>query len=176
MADSFAIVWRASISTRPRLPTTTTRPLHRQQAEIGIEVHVREHLDNRVDALPVCERENLFCGVGCPVLDRVLRPLLPHQGETGVTPRGADHGTTRGGGKLGRGDADGAACAMDEHGLSRLDLGPAEEGAMRRRVWNADRCALRKGKPSRKGMNLVRETDDSRCVCPCTAPAEVPEK
>ena len=47
IAASRPIACRASISTRPRLPTTTTRPCLASSAEIAIEVDVRGHLDDR---------------------------------------------------------------------------------------------------------------------------------
>ena len=52
MDASRPIVPRGSISTRPRLPMITTRPCLASSVEILVEIHVRGHLQDDVDALP----------------------------------------------------------------------------------------------------------------------------
>ena len=76
MAASLFMAMRALISVLPRLPMTTMRPRMRDDAEVLLEVHVGQHLQDDVGAAAAGQLDALFEVARRGVVEHVVRALL----------------------------------------------------------------------------------------------------
>src|SRR5690606_803625 len=117
--------------------------LRGEQREVAIEVAVREHLEDDVDAPPAGGVDDLRRVALLAMVEALHRAGLPRHLRAGLAARGPEDAKPERPRELRCRDADRAAGAMHQHGLAGPHAGPEEERAVRRRRRDAERRALR---------------------------------
>ena len=161
IAASLAIALRGSISTRPRLPMTTTRAPMRQHVEVVVQVHVRQHLEHDVHAASVRQRRHLLQVAGVAVVQRMVRALRAYQREALLGARRRDHRQAMRARHLDGGRAHAAAAAVHQHAVARLRMRTDEQRAPRGGVRHTQRRALRERDAcgQRVGLPVLAQRD-----------------
>ena len=129
------------------------------QVEISHEIDVREHLDDQVDAAPAGLRQDVLLVAGRRMVEHLVRALLARELSAPLGSRRAEDAQSGGARYLRGGDADGAACAVNQHRLARDRAPFVEERAPCGDIRNADAGAFGKRHVVRKVMNLIDRAD-----------------
>ena len=118
-------------------------PAHREGAEVLLEIHVRQHLEDDVHALTSGELQQLVEITRRRVVEDVVGALLRDHPSPLVGPGGADDGETTRPRELDGGDADAAARSVHEDRLAGLAVGAVEERVKGGGVGDVHRRPLR---------------------------------
>ena len=124
------------------MPTIDDPPANRDHLEIADEIHVREHLDDQIDAAAAVLRDDLFLIVGRRMIEHLMRALLAGELPAPLGAGGAEHAQAGGARHLHGADADRAARAVDQHRLARHGAPFVEQRAPRGDEGHADTRAF----------------------------------
>ena len=126
----------------------------RQQAEIPIQIDVRRHLDDEIDATAARRCENLVGVFLRLVIDDDVGAVLARGGHALVAAAAADDAKPARVRELHGRDPDAAGRAVHEDRLARLRVRALKECAVRRAVRHAQRGALAERRSGRQGVQL----------------------
>ena len=129
-------------------------PAHGDDAEVLLEIHVREHLEHHVDAAVARETHHLVEIARRRVIEHVMRALSEHELLAALRPRGADHREASRPRELHRADPDPSARPVHEHRLAGLAVAAIEQRVVGGGIGHVHRRALREADASGQRMHL----------------------
>ena len=126
-----------------------------EQTQVGVEIHVRQHLEDHVGSAAVGHRLHRREACRITVVEDGVGAVLEHEGASLVRAGRADHAHARRLCELHGRQTDGAAGAVHEHRFPALRVRPPEQRAMRGRGGHAEAGALAERHVGRQPEDLL---------------------
>ena len=131
----------------------------RDQPEILVQVDVRGHFQDDVDAASAGGAHDVVEVAGRRVVEHVIRAVLAHRRQAAVGAAGADDRDAVRAGDLHGGEADAAGGPVHQHGFAGPRGGAMKQRAVRRRVGHTHRRALSERDRRRQAVDVVEAAD-----------------